>query len=388
MLRGGSFRVVGRRGGLGAVADRLRRGVARSLEAVPPGERRAVLAGVVLGEDEGLDQELRDRFRASGLFHLLAVSGQNVAYVVAGMILLAWTLGFPRWIGEVGALAAVFAYVLAVGWQPSVVRAGVAGALASLAWLASRPRDRWYFLLVGAAVLLAWSPYSLLEPGFQLSFAAVAAIFVLVPRIEARLEGYPLPVKLAEIVALSAACGAATAPILWLHFGAVPVYSLAANALAAPIVAPLLGLALAAAALHPLLPEAASALAWIDSWLAAYLAFCARAVGGLPYAQVESGRALLALVGATALLAVLVVARRPRLRRAAAVAGPSSHWSPPGGAFPATPRRSRTGSGSQRSTSARETRSCSRFPRVRFSSTRALPRLTSPDSSRASAWSA
>jgi competence protein ComEC len=321
VLRGGSFRVVGRRSGLGAVADRLRRGVARSLEAVPPGERRAVLAGVVLGEDEGLDQELRDRFRASGLYHLLAVSGQNVAYVVAGMILLAWTLGFPRWIGEVGALAAVFAYVLAVGWQPSVVRAGVAGGLASLAWLASRPRDRWYFLLVGAAVLLAWSPYSLLEPGFQLSFAAVAAIFVLVPRIEARLEGYPLPVKLAEIVALSAACGAATAPILWLHFGAIPVYSLAANALAAPIVAPLLGLALAAAALHPLLPEAASALAWIDSWLAAYLAFCARAVGGLPYAQVESGRALLALLGAAALLAVLVLSRRPRLRRAAAVAG-------------------------------------------------------------------
>ncbi len=320
VLRGGSFRVVGRRGGLGAVADRLRRGVARSLEAVPPGERRAVLAGVVLGEDEGLDQELRDQFRASGLYHLLAVSGQNVAYVVAGMILLAWTLGFPRWIGEVGALAAVFAYVLAVGWQPSVVRAGVAGGLASLAWLASRPRDRWYFLLVGVAVLLAWSPYSLLEPGFQLSFAAVAAIFVLVPRIEARLEGYPLPVKLAEIVALSAACGAATAPILWLHFGAIPVYSLAANALAAPIVAPLLGLALAAAALHPMLPEAASALAWIDSWLAAYLAFCARAVGGLPYAQVESGRALLALLGATALVAVLVVARRPRLRRAAAVA--------------------------------------------------------------------
>ena len=299
VLRGGSFRVVGRRGGLGAVADRLRRGVARSLEAVPPGERRAVLAGVVLGEDEGLDQELRDRFRASGLYHLLAVSGQNVAYVVAGMILLAWTLGFPRWIGEVGALAAVFAYVLAVGWQPSVVRAGVAGGLASLAWLASRPRDRWYFLLVGAAVLLAWSPYSLLEPGFQLSFAAVAAIFVLVPRIEARLEGYPLPVKLAEIVALSAACGAATAPILWLHFGAIPVYSLVANALAAPIVAPLLGLALAAAALHPVLPEAAGALAWIDSWLAAYLAFCARAVGGLPYAQVESGRALLGLLGAT-----------------------------------------------------------------------------------------
>ena len=185
-----------------------------------------MLAGVVLGEDEGLDQELRDRFRASGLYHLLAVSGQNVAYVVAGMILLAWTLGFPRWIGEVGALGAVFAYVLAVGWQPSVVRAGVAGGLASLAWLASRPRDRWYFLLVGAAVLLAWNPYSLLEPGFQLSFAAVAAIFVLVPRIEAGWRATRCPSSSPRSWPLSAACGAATAPILWLHFGAIPVYSL------------------------------------------------------------------------------------------------------------------------------------------------------------------
>src|SRR5688572_33084098 len=117
------------------------------------------------------------------------------------MILLAWTLGFPRWIGEIGALGAVFAYVLAVGWQPSVVRAGIAGGLASLAWLASRPRDRWYFLLVGAAILLAWTPYALLEPGFQLSFGAVGAIFLVVPPIERRLAGYPIPAGLRSILA-------------------------------------------------------------------------------------------------------------------------------------------------------------------------------------------
>ena len=190
--------MVGRRGGLGGLGDRLREEVSSSLASGSSGEPRAVLAGVVLGEDEGLDAGLRDSFRASGLYHLLAVSGQNVAYVVAGTILLVWTLGLPRWFGELGALAAVAAYVLAVGWQPSVVRAGVAGGLASLAWLASRPRDRWYFLLVGAAVLLAWNPYSLLEPGFQLSFAAVAAIFVLVPPISRRLEGYPLPARLVD----------------------------------------------------------------------------------------------------------------------------------------------------------------------------------------------
>jgi competence protein ComEC len=312
VLHASSFRIVGRRGGLGGLADSLRRLVAESMAPGLGGERRAVIAGIVLGEDEGLDPELRDRFRASGLYHLLAVSGQNVAYVVVAALLAAWALGLQRWLGEIGALVAVGAYVLAVGWQPSVVRAGVAGVLASLAWLASRPRDRWYFLLVGAAVLLAWNPYSLLEAGFQLSFAAVAAIFVLVPRIGRRLEGYPVPARLAEIVAVSAACGAVTAPVLWLHFGAVPVYSIVANALAAPVVAPLLGLALAGTALDPVLPEAAAALAWLNGWAAAYLAWCARAVGGLPYAQATSGRALL-LLGA-GLLTAVVLARLPRPR--------------------------------------------------------------------------
>jgi competence protein ComEC len=319
VLRADSYRVVGRRSGLLGFADRLRARIARSMAPGLEGERRAVLAGVVLGADEGLDQELRDRFRASGLYHLLAVSGQNVAYVVGGALLLAWGLGLSRWVGETAALSAVGGYVLAVGWQPSVVRAGVAGGLASLAWLASRPRDRWYYLLVGGAVLLAWNPYGLLEPGFQLSFSAVAAIFVLVPRLERRLEGYPLPRRLAEVVAVAGACGAVTAPVLWLHFGAVPVYSVVANALAAPVVAPLLGAALAAAAVEPLLPEAAAALGWANGWLAAYLAWCARAVGGLPHAQVTSPTALAFLGGSVLLLAVLVRLRPPRAGRAAVV---------------------------------------------------------------------
>ena len=90
-------------------------------------------------------------------------------------------------------LVSILGYVLAVGWQPSIVRAGVAGLLASLAWLTARPRERWHFLLLGAVVLLAWNPYALLALGFQLSFSAVAAIYVAVPRLQRLLAGYPVP---------------------------------------------------------------------------------------------------------------------------------------------------------------------------------------------------
>jgi len=301
VLRADRWTLVGHRGGLWGVADRLRAALARSTARGLHGERGGVVEGVVLGDEQALSANLRDRFRASGLYHLLAVSGQNVALVAAGTLVLAWLIGLPRWLGQVAALAAIGGYVLAVGPQPSVVRAGVAGALGSIAWLAARPADRWYFLLLAGLVLLAWNPYDVLDAGFQLSFAAVAAIFLLVPRFAARLEGYPVPGKLAAALAVSTACGLVTAPILWLQFHAVPMLTVPANAFAEPAVAPLLYLAFAAAAAALLFPPAAAAIAWVNGWCAAYLAGCARFFGGLPGAQVRSGRSLLIVLALASL---------------------------------------------------------------------------------------
>jgi competence protein ComEC len=303
IVRVTTWRIVGRRGGLGGVADRIRTRLAHSVAVGVRGERKALLEGVVLGDDSGLSDDLRNRFRASGLYHLLAVSGQNVALVAAGALMLGWVVGVPRLVSELMALAAIVAYVLAVGAQPSVVRAGVAGALGSLAWLTARARDRWYFLLLGAVTLLGWNPYTLLDPGFELSFAAVFSIFVFAPRLRRALEGYPLAGWLRDVVAISAACGLATAPIAWINFHALALLTIPANALAAPAVVPLLGLALAAAAVAPLSLGAAGVLAWVNGWCAAYLAACARLIGGLPGAQIQSTRALLVVLAAALLVA-------------------------------------------------------------------------------------
>jgi competence protein ComEC len=310
VLRADSWRIVGHRGGVGGIADRIRSAIAAAVGSGVDGERRAVLLGVVLGEDEGIETGLRDDFRASGLYHLLAVSGQNVALVAGGALLLAWLLGIPRLVGELCALVAIVGYVLAVGAQPSVIRAGVAGVLASLAWICARERDRWWFLLLGALVLLAWNPYTLFDAGFQLSFAAVVAIFTLVAPLLRWLEGYPVPRALRGAAAVSAACGIATAPILLVQFGAVPVYSVLSNAIAAPVAAPLLGLGLLAAAVDPLFPDVATLLSWVDGWLAAYLALCARMVAALPYARLSTRPAAIVTAVAVAVLVMLRQARR------------------------------------------------------------------------------
>ena len=322
VLEGEGMRVVGRRGGIGGVADRLRAHVEATLASGTTGERRRLVSGIVLGEDSGIDPELRDAFEASGLMHLLAVSGQNVAIVAVGVVTVVRFVGVGRLVGEGLAIVVILSYALAVGWQPSVVRAAVAGTLASLAWVAARPRDRWHALSVGALVLLTWMPQSALEPGFQLSFAAVAAIFLVLPRVSGVPDAYPIPRGLWDVFVVAVACGLVTAPIVWLHFGSIALWTVPANLAAEPAMPPLISLSLAAAALEPVLPGAAATLAWLAGWCAAWIALVARVVAGWPSAQVSSPVAialLAALVGAVAL-----VRRLPRYRRPAALAALAS----------------------------------------------------------------
>jgi len=299
VLRGEAWRQIGARGGIAGLGDRLRDRVEHAVGRGATGVRRALVLGVVLGEDEGLPERVRQDFRASGLYHLLAVSGQNVAFIAGGIFGLGWLLRLPRVARELATLGAIGLYVLAVGWQPSVARAGVAGTLASLAWLVARPRDRWHFFALGALVLLVWAPTSVLEPGFQLSFAAVAAIFVWVPRVRDRLQGYPVPTRLAEGLGIAFVCGLATAPIVLVQFDRAPLYTVPANVLAEPAMPLVLGLGLLSGAVDPVAPGAAAALAWLAGWAAAWLELVARSFASLPGAQIGARAALLvALLGA------------------------------------------------------------------------------------------
>ncbi|HEU5363446.1 MAG TPA: ComEC/Rec2 family competence protein [Gaiellaceae bacterium] len=304
------WHVVGRRGGLGGVADRLRSRLRGTSAPGLTGERRALVEGVLLGDDAGLSDGLKQAFRRSGLYHLLAVSGQNVVLLAAGVLGLFLVAGIGRVYAHVVTLAAIGAYVLAVGPQPSVIRAAVAGAAVSVAWLAGRLRDAWHVLLLAACVLLTWNPYTLFDAGFQLSFAAVVAIFVVGGPLRRELEGYPMPAWLRTALAISVACTVVTAPLLWLQFGRVPLYGVAANALVEPVMPLLLGLAFAAAAVDPFAPWLAVELAWLNGWVAAYVAACARVVSALPAAQASGSGA--ALSAAAALASVAFLWRRIR----------------------------------------------------------------------------
>ena len=317
-----------RRGGVAGVLDSMRRRAERAVAAGLPRSEAALARGMVLGQDEAIDESTRRDWRDAGLAHLLAVSGQNVMLLVAlALPLLAFARLGPYARGA-GLLILVALYVPLAGAGPALQRAGVMGVAGIAALMLSRPASRWYALLLAAAVTLAINPRASADPGWQLSFAAVAGILVvgrplasLLTRAgEDLLRERPrggeraLVRGVAEGVAITVAATIATAPLLAFHFGAVPIVGLIANLLALPAVAPAMWLGMVKAALGliaPALPPAgalAEPLGPITRLPLAYLdrlaERCADLPGGSLALPIRSAPAVLVTYVALGLLAV------------------------------------------------------------------------------------
>jgi competence protein ComEC len=252
-----------RRGGVAGLLDSMRRRAERAVAAGLPPAEAALASGMVLGQDEEIDEATRQDWRDSGLAHLLAVSGQNVMLLVALAVPLLAVAGAGPGARGAALLALVALYVPLAGAGPSLQRAGVMGAAGIAAMTLSRPASRSYALLLAAAATLALNPRVSSDPGWQLSFAAVAGILVLGRPLAAALtragedllreRSQPAPravvCALADAIAITVAATLATAPLVSFHFGAVPVAGLIANLLALPVVAPAMWLGMVKVAL-------------------------------------------------------------------------------------------------------------------------------------------
>ncbi|MDO8213993.1 ComEC/Rec2 family competence protein [Conexibacter sp. CPCC 206217] len=304
-----------RRGGAWGLVDEIR---GRAEHALSQGLQRpqaALLRGMVLGQDEALSERTRDEFRASGLSHILAASGQNVALLLALALPLLTVAGLGLRPRLSAALALIALYVPLAGGGPSIQRAGVMGAATTVAALAGRAASRWYALLLAAAATLALNPRASGDPGWQLSFVAVVAIALATPALSARLRRRRVPVAVADAAAMSLAATLGTAPLLALHFEQLSLVSLPANMLAAAAIAPIMWLGMLAAALGQLAAPLALPLNLLNAFLLGFVGAVAHTAAAIPHANLRVGLpgpvALATVYAVLAGLVVLVRRRRP-----------------------------------------------------------------------------
>ncbi|MGK2928732.1 MAG: ComEC/Rec2 family competence protein [Acidimicrobiales bacterium] len=202
---------------------------------------RSLLSGLVLGDDRAQPPELTADFRAAGLTHLLAVSGQNVAFVlvVVGPLLCRLRI-WPRYLLAVGVIAA---FALVTRFEPSVVRAAFVAGVALFARTTGRPSGGLRHLSMAVCLLLVVDPLLVHALGFRLSVAASAGVLLIAPVIVGRLPG---PRWIAEGLGVTTGAQLAVAPVLVPVLGPMPLAALPANIVAGPLAAALMVWGLAA----------------------------------------------------------------------------------------------------------------------------------------------
>lgn len=344
--------------GVQRFAGRLRAGLREATDGLP-GDARALLPGLVVGDTSRITPELDEAFKETDLAHTLAVSGSNLTIILALLIGppglaqrverrgLAPRLGIPLRTTAVLGGTLTLAFVVVCRPDPSVLRAAACGTVVLLALATGRRRSLIPALATAVLLLVLYDPWLARSYGFLLSVLATGALLTLAPRWSAALRQRGVPPRLAEALAAAGAAQALCAPVVAVLSARVSLVAVPCNLLVEFAVAPATVLGFAALATAPVAMPVAKALAWCASWPAGWIADVARTGAALPGAGVDwpgswTGALLLALVtvvavmvgrrllrhpwwcGVCGVLLVLAVVQPPPLTRV--ITG----WPPPG----------------------------------------------------------
>ncbi|CAM2892113.1 ComEC/Rec2 family competence protein [Corynebacterium jeikeium] len=311
--------------GIWGVTAWLRRGF-DALCVDLPWEAGKILPGMVMGDVSMQDSTLRNQFAVTGLSHLSAVSGSNVAVVTGAALVLATACRAGRLSRLLVAAGALVAFVLLVGPEPSVLRAAIMGCVGLVAVASARWTDIIASLSAAIIVLMVLSPSMAISYAFVLSVVATAGIVVVLPwwskAVLARMPLFPwlpaherptqLQAMVVRMVLVAIAADLVTIPIIVHMTGKVSLVAVVCN-LAVTVVVPVITvLGLMAALLAAIYPPVTMLLAKI---IIAPAVPCAAWV--LQVARMGSGAPMLATPGgwawagiASALLAVLLLSVR------------------------------------------------------------------------------
>jgi competence protein ComEC len=331
-------------------AERLRSGL-RDAASGLPADARGLLPALVIGDTSRTPGDLTEAMLATGMTHLSAVSGSNVAIVLAFALGAARLVGAPRRLRPVLAGAALVGFVVLARPEPSVLRAATMGAVALVGLSRSRRAAGIPALAASIVILVGVDPWLSRSYGFALSTLATLGLLLFARPWGAAASRF-LPARIkgwGEALAIPVAAQAMCAPVVVLLQGSVSVIGVAANLLAAPLVAPATIAGVVAALVAPLWPAGARLACWAGALPAEGIAAVARggaAVPGgtLPWPDGAAGALLLAALTVFVLLTgrwwFAQLTRHPAIATGATVllfAGTvptgSLTWPPPGWRF-------------------------------------------------------
>lgn len=237
-VRPSEIGIVGHSAALRFRFDRIRESISEAINASSLPPRAAWLLEASTLGGSGLDSSTRDDFRLAGISHLLCVSGFHVGVLAALVMALLFPLDLlrnGRNTRRAVTLLCVWIYAAATGFAPSVIRAGVMISSYFLAKAFYRNGGPLNSLCLAFVVVLAINPYWLYSAGFQLSFAAVAALLLLSRKLNPVPERKVVFHKLAGLFIAPLTAMLGTLPVMLAWFHRIPLLSIIGNAVAVAV---------------------------------------------------------------------------------------------------------------------------------------------------------
>ena len=282
-----------------------------------PAEEAGLLPGLVVGDTSMMTPRVDADFREAGLTHLTAVSGANVAIVLAAVLGIARLLGCGIRTAPLLAGLGVLGFAVLARPSPSVLRATVMGLITVIGLATGRPRRALPALCAATCGLVLFDPGLARSYGFALSVIATGGLVLLTPVWRDRMEAR-VPRGLAEALAVPAAAQVVCLPIIVMLSGQVSLVAIPANLLVAPAVAPATILGVLAAVTAPVWLPLARLFAHVGGLAAHWIIEVAHAGAAVPHATVPWPSGLVGAGLALAVLLAIAVARAP-LRRLVAI---------------------------------------------------------------------
>ena len=196
----------------------------------------------ILGEKSEVGRDMKDRFKYTGLAHLIVISGSHIGLVIMGIVKILDTLNIKYRIKYIAALVALSLYCTLVGMSPGILRAYIMGAMMICARIFFEQEDSKKSLFVSLVVILVLNPYAIFDISMQLSYMAVIAIIFVYPPVEKLCEikflgkmKVGIAKDTVKLLLLSLAIQITSIPLFLYYFDKLPLFSFLLNIVGVPL---------------------------------------------------------------------------------------------------------------------------------------------------------
>ena len=287
----------------------IKRWLMKNISENIPEPESSLAGGITLGTKQSLGDNLLQKFRETGVAHIVVLSGYNIA-VVAGVV-SRLVVFLPFSLRTIASALGIILFAMMVGGGATVVRATIMGLIIILARVLGRENDALRALVLAGGLMILVNPMILLhDVSFQLSFSATLALVTLVPVLEKYFE-FISNRTLREIVVTTFATQIFVLPLILYHMGSVSLVGLIANIFILPVV-PVAMLAVSFVALFAFVPLAGNLFALISYLILSYIIFAVDFFAQVPFAFLKNiSFSLVVLFLGYALLAIFIKTNFP-----------------------------------------------------------------------------